>query len=201
VTLSRNGGAQSVTRTIAATNGGIATVTVRGINLDHTVPSVKVTGIRNGAVYSGTAPAAHCVGGDVLSGIASCALTRHTGGARTTYRATATDKAGNTRTVTGSYTVKTIYLQGAIYSGGAFTVKAGRTYTMVVLHTSRQPTYYDAAVYPKRPTRKDTAFHAAGHDRWALAITITRSLRSTRYWNLGVKIGSTLHEVKIRVTA
>jgi hypothetical protein len=199
VTLSANGAAQSLTRTVAATNGGLAAVTVRGINIDRTSPSVTVSGIRNGAVYNGAAPTAHCVGKDATSGIASCTLTRHTSGARTTYRAVATDKAGNIRAVTGSYTLRSIYLQNATYSNAAFNVKTGHTYTIVVVGSGARPVFYDAAVYPRHPTTKDHAFHAAGHHRWALAVTITKALHTHRYWNLGVKIGNTLHKIKIRV--
>ncbi len=199
VRFAANGAAQSTTQTIAATNGGVATVTVNGVNLDQTAPAVRVTGVRNGAGYGGKAPTAHCVGGDALSGLASCTLTRHTSGTLTSYSARATDQAGNTRTVRGSYRVLKIYLQGAAYSGGTFTVRAGHTYTLVVLDSAGRPTYYDAAIYPHRPTQREVSFHGAGHHRWALGVTITRSMRSHQYWTLGVKIGATMHGVKVRV--
>jgi hypothetical protein len=200
VTLTGNGAGQSVTRTIEASDGGMTTVAVRGINIDKNAPSVAIGGIANGATYDGAAPAARCIGKDSLSGIASCTLTRHTSGTTTTYTALARDKAGNTRTANGSYTVLPIYIQGAAYNGGAFTVRVGHTYTLVVVGTGTRPVFYDAAVYPRRPTVRDNAFYAAGHNRWTLGVTMDRDLRSHTYWNLGVKIGSTLHVLKIRVS-
>jgi hypothetical protein len=199
VRFAANGAGQSTTQTITATDGGVATVTTAGLNLDQTAPSVRVTGIRNGAGYGGRAPAARCVGSDALSGLASCTLTRHTSGTLTSYTARATDQAGNTRTTHGSYRVLRIYLQGAAYSGGAFTVRTGHTYTLVVTDSAGRPTYYDAAIYPHRPTRPDMAFHAAGPHRWALGITMTGAMRSHQYWNLGVKIGRTVNTVKVRI--
>jgi hypothetical protein len=62
-----------------------------------------------------------------------------------------------------------------------------------------RPTYYDAAIYPHQPTKREVAFHAAGHHRWALGVTITRGMRSHHYWNLGVKVGHTMHSIKIRI--
>jgi hypothetical protein len=53
---------------------------------------------------------AKCDGTDALSGIATCTLTVHSvkkGKTQTiTYQATATDRAGNTATVKGTYIVK-----------------------------------------------------------------------------------------------
>ncbi|MCW2542322.1 MAG: putative Ig protein [Frankiales bacterium] len=46
---------------------------------------------------------------------------------------------------------------------------------------------------------KDLAFHAAGKQRWTLGATMTRSLQSHRFWNLGVMIGHKLLTVRIRV--
>jgi hypothetical protein len=70
-----------------------------------------------------------------------------TGGPNTiTYQATATDKAGNPRTVNGRFTT------------------------------------------------------AAGHHRWVLDVTITHSLHHYKNWNLGVKIGNTMHVLHGRVS-
>ncbi|MCW2595828.1 MAG: Ig family protein, partial [Jatrophihabitans sp.] len=199
VHLTRSGAGQSVTRTIKATDGGVNTVVVKGINIDLVRPTVKVTGIKNNAAYNGRAPAAHCVAKDSLSGVASCTITRHVSGAKTSYKATATDRAGNAASVSGSYSVFTNSLAGAKFENGAFDVKLGHTYTLVVYASSR-PTYYDAAPYPQRPTKRDTAMRSAGHGRWTLGVTMTRSLSHYKYWNLGVKIGPTIHVIKIRVS-
>jgi hypothetical protein len=198
VTLTHNGAGQSVTRTITATDGGTKTAVVRGINIDGTDPKVHVTGVHNGAVYDGTAPTGHCVAKDALSGVASCKISRHTSGTKTTYRAVAKDKAGNTATVSGSYRTLGITLQGVKFSHGAFTVKPGHTYTLVA-HASSRPTYYDAAPYPTKPFKRDRGMLAAGHHRWALGITMS-NLGSHRLWNLGVKIGHTMHVVRIRLS-
>lgn len=101
---------QSVTRTITADDGGTATVTVSDLDIDRVAPTVKVGGVTQGRVYTGTAPRATCVGTDKLSGIATCRLvsrsTKLKVGKRVTVTATATDKAGNTAVKTVTYTVK-----------------------------------------------------------------------------------------------
>ncbi len=196
--FTRSGGAQSVTRTISAVNGGTASVTVRGINIDLTLPTVGITGIRNGAVHYGWPPAVRCTGRDTLSGIASCALTQARNGTRTTYRATATDRAGNTRTITGSYTTLPIFVYGATYSNGAFNVRAGGVYVLVACSSGR-PTYYDATLYPWSPTVRDQALNPAGPHTWMVRVRMPSLWWWLRDWNLGVKIGSTMHLVHVRV--
>jgi len=86
-----------------------------------------------------------------------------------------------------------------VVDSAAFTVRAGHVYTLVVNGTGRQPIYYDAEVYPGRPHKRDNAFHRAGHHRWTLGVYMQPSLRSHRYWNIGVRIGGTMHVLKIRV--
>ena len=103
VTLSHSGRGQSVTRTITTTEGRTDTVRVRGLNIDRVKPHVRVKGVHDGAVYTGTPPRPRCVGRDALSGLASCHVMVHTHGRKFTYRAVATDRAGNKRTVRGSY--------------------------------------------------------------------------------------------------
>jgi hypothetical protein len=198
VTLRHAGGGQSVTRTIMATDGGAATLVVKPINIDLRAPKVRVTGIRNGAIYDGAVPTAHCVAYDALSGVASCVITRRTHGTKTTFTATGTDKAGNKATVKGRYTTLGISFEGVTFSHGAFNVTNNHTYILVV-HGASRPTYYDAAPYDTTPFHRDRTFIAAGHDRWALGITM-RNLSAHRLWNLGVKIGKTMHVVTIRVT-
>jgi hypothetical protein len=41
-------------------------------------------------------------------------------------------------------------------------------------------------------------FSRAGHDRWTIGVTVV-VLNSHRYWNIGVKIGHTMHVIKLRV--
>jgi hypothetical protein len=80
VTLKHSGKGQSVTRTVHALDGGNATVTVSGIDIDREKPKVTVTG-------------RSCTATDKLSGVKGrCHLHVHGDG---TYTAVAVDKAGN----------------------------------------------------------------------------------------------------------
>lgn len=109
VTLTSEGAAQSVSRTVTDTLGDSATATVNLINIDLTRPTVRVTGATNGRTYS----FAHrsrfltCHGTDALSGVASCHITKTvhlTKNYRTVhYTAVATDNAGNSSRVSGHY--------------------------------------------------------------------------------------------------
>ena len=103
----------------------------------------------------------------------NCAIAAKT----TAYTATATDKAGNTATAHGSYRLLNIYVQGTSYSAGAFTLRAGHSYTVVVTDRAGRPTYYDAALYPHKPNQRDMAFNGAGHHRWTLGVALARSMR------------------------
>jgi uncharacterized repeat protein (TIGR02543 family) len=190
---------QSVTRTIQSTDGGTATVTTVGINLDRSPPSVSIGGIRDHAVYE-AAPAARCIAKDSLSGIASCKLTRRHGDGTATVTATATDKSGNTRSTHVSYTTLPIAVGDAPFTDGAFSVKAGHAYTLVMRDSMTRPIYCDAAIYPSKPVVEANAFYPDGNRRWVLGVAIDEKMRSHTYWNLGVKIGETLHVIKIRVT-
>jgi hypothetical protein len=196
VTLSHSGAAQSVTRTVAAADGGMATAAVHGIDIDKHGPSVHVSGVKDGKTYHGSLPTPHCVADDALSGVASCHLSVHHHGATTKYRAIATDRAGNTATVHGSYRTPAASIEGAHFSKGAFQVKLGQTYQLVV-HSTKRPTYYDAAPVPQIPFVKDMQFLKAGHHRWALGVTMTHSLGHHRDWNLGIKIGKVMHVLRV----
>jgi hypothetical protein len=193
------GAAQSVARTISAADGGEATVVVNGIDIDLTRPQVSVAGVRDGATYSGAAPSVRCVATDPLSGVASCRLAKSVRGTHVTYRAVATDQAGNVSRTSVTIKVLGYYLVNAPFKNGAFTVRPGRVYTFVVNGSARRPVYYDAAVYPLQPIQRDNAFHRAGHDRWTLGVLMQRSLRTHPYWNIGVRIGATMHVLKIRI--
>jgi hypothetical protein len=108
VTL-RHNGSHTVTRTITDTDGGSASVTVI-INIDRTKPHLHVDGVRNGHTYS-SPPTLFCRATDGRSGLASCTITQRHHHIKGTddvvfhYIATATDNAGNTRAVRGTYTV------------------------------------------------------------------------------------------------
>jgi hypothetical protein len=201
VTLSHSGAGQSVTRTIMAADGGTATVTVSGINVDKTAPRVAVGGVKNHAVYFGGAPAARCVGSDALSGLASCRISSAANGDTVTVTATATDKAGNTSTASARYQVLRFYVLNAAYRDGAFQLRQGHTYTLVALTTSKsRPRYYDAAPAGQGPHPADNLFNPAGRqfglNRFTLAVHIDTGLGRYQFWNLGVKVGNTMNLIK-----
>lgn len=194
-----------MSRTISATDGGMATATAHGINLDHSLPIVKVTGVTNGGRYARPGPTPHCTPSDALSGVASCTLTRYStrhGDVTTVhYTGTAKDKAGNARATSGTFQLSSFAIQGVTFSTGAYTVHRGHTYLFVV-NSSTRPAYYDAAPFPATPFQPDPlAMRSAGYHRWSLPVMMTQSLRAHLYWNIGIKIGSTLHVLKIRVLA
>ena len=198
VILTRSGAAQSVTRTVTATDGGAATATARGIDIDRVRPTVHVTGVRNGAVYPGTAPRAGCRAGDRISGVASCTLTRRISGGTTVITARATDRAGNSAVTRVRYRTLSRYVVGARYENGAFVVRAGRAYTLVV-YSVRRPRYYDAVVSPQSPRRADSLFRHAGPRRWTLGVRIDAGMRSHLRWNAGIRIGAHLELLRLRV--
>jgi hypothetical protein len=201
VTFTHNGAGQSVSRTIMATDGGAATATVAGINIDEIRPIVGINGITNGALYPGAAPAAHCVAKDTLSGVASCALATANHSGLITVTATATDKAGNVATRAVSYRITDFYVLGQTMTNGAYTLREGHSYTLVALipGTSR-PRYYDAAPYGQTPHPADNLFNPAGSQyglhRFTLTVHIDQGLGRYTYWVIGIKTGTTMHLIK-----
>ena len=206
-TLRRNGAAQSVSRSVATTDGGVGSVTST-VNIDHTGPTVRISGVGRRGGYVATAPRARCAGSDSLSGLATCRITHRArsvrDGRQITYTATATDQAGNRRTTHRRVRIATFGLIDAPYRHGAYTVHRGHDYTASVISDHR-PRYIDAAPDPGRPSGVDNWFHRAGsvggHPRWLLTVTITTTLRHHRYWNIGAKTGHTLLTIKLRVLA
>ena len=198
VTIGRNGAAQSVSRSITAVDGGAATVSVTGINVDQSRPSVAVTGVSTTTPYFAAAPAGGCSARDGLSGVASCTIKRTVSGASTVYTATATDKAGNVSTTRLTAKVSTFVIQGASYSNGMYTVRAGHTYTMLAVAKS-QPRYVDAMPYPKAPRGLDNKFVWTGPNRWALGVTFSSAMVKHRYWNIGMRVGTQTQVLKVQV--
>jgi hypothetical protein len=102
LTLTANQRATTVSRTIVATDGGVASINVGPIKIDRSQPSVKIVGARNRATYTGSPPA-RCSATDDPSGIASCTITRHSVKSKSrtteTITATATNRAGSSRSV------------------------------------------------------------------------------------------------------
>lgn len=110
VILSANG-ANAATGTVTDKAGNTASTTVGGINIDQESPTLTTAGVnvQGGSYTLGSVPTATCTATDSFSGVASCTVTLSGGNANGvgafTYTATATDKAGNTTTITGSYRV------------------------------------------------------------------------------------------------
>ncbi|MDQ4132260.1 MAG: PxKF domain-containing protein [Actinomycetota bacterium] len=113
VTLTANGQGQSATGTATDRAGNQASATVANINIDTSAPTITVTGVAPGAIYTlGSVPTGGCTAEDIgPSGLdGSCQFTV-TGGTSTgvstfNYTATAKDVAGNVTTVSGTYTVR-----------------------------------------------------------------------------------------------
>jgi Bacterial Ig-like domain (group 3) len=203
VTLTRSGGGQSVTRIVTATDGGAAAATVTGINIDRTPPRVHVTGARNGGVYRGTPRHLVCVAADALSGVARCIVRTSPGhDGLTRYTATATNGAGRSATIHGSYRVFGIWLRSTPWRNGKFDVRAGSTVTVRVASHTR-PRYEWAApattaASATTPHGGDIAFRPMGSGEWRLRITLSKAMtRRYSQWNLGVRVGTTLHVIRI----
>jgi hypothetical protein len=191
VTLSANGAGQSVTRTIEAADGGVATVVASGINIDRVAPRAQVTSARDGATYMGAAPPARCAAVDVLSGPSRCAVGLTRAGQTVTFVATATDVAGNVGRTTGSYRVLTTYLRGVAYRDGRFQVRAGRRYTIVTSTADNNPPRFLGRVAKGPSTKTGRKFHAVrsshGTHHWAIKVRVRSGLvGSQRFYVLRV---------------
>jgi hypothetical protein len=203
VTLAGTGAGQSLSRAVTTTDGGVAVVTADGINIDLTAPAVRVTGVRNGAVYRGTAPKPACAAVDAVSGVTRCVV--RTAARRdgiTRYTLTATNGAGLSTRLRGSYRVLDVWLQQARWRKGVYNLRAGRTITILV--SSRTLPRYDwaaparAAHRATTPRGGDTAFYPHGPGRWELRVTLApRMTRRYSEWNLGVRVGKSLRVVRV----
>jgi hypothetical protein len=199
VTLSGNGAGQHVSRTVSDLDGGAATASVTGINIDRTAPSLTVRGIKNGAVYRGAPRHGHCVARDPQSGVVRCSL--HTTLGRnglTHYVATAVNRAGLTTTARGSYRTLTIWIPKVAYTQATgFALKVG-TYNLYV--ASRTQPFYEwaAPVNSRHPAGGNADFTRAGAGVWRMTIHITSSMtKRYKLWNLGVKVHGHLQLVRI----
>jgi hypothetical protein len=110
VTLTSNGANQSLTRTATDKAGNTKATTVSGISIDQEKPSITLNGIASGGVYTlGAVPNATCSASDDFSGPGPCSVQISGGLANGVgtfnYTANATDLAGNTSQVKGSFRV------------------------------------------------------------------------------------------------
>ncbi|TQM64565.1 hypothetical protein FBY41_0934 [Humibacillus xanthopallidus] len=111
VVVTANGDNNTASGTATDKAGNTATATVSGIKIDQEKPTLTTAGVnvQSGTYTLGAVPSATCTATDSFSGVASCTVTASGGNANGAgtwnYTATATDKAGNTSTITGSYKV------------------------------------------------------------------------------------------------
>ena len=104
-------GANSATGTATDKAGNTATATLNGLAIDREKPTLTTADVNvAGARYRlGAVPAATCTSSDGVSGVASCTVSVSGGNANGVgtfgYTATATDEAGNTTTVNGTFKV------------------------------------------------------------------------------------------------
>jgi hypothetical protein len=115
VELTANGANQSAKGTATDVAGNSATATVGGanglINIDREKPTLTAADVNvaGGQFTVGNVPTATCMATDSFSGLASCRVTVSGGTANGvgtfSYTAIATDKAGNTATLTGTFNV------------------------------------------------------------------------------------------------
>lgn len=205
VVLSHNGRAQSVTRTIHAADGGVATVVVSPINIDRDAPRLTVLGVHDGGVYLMPGPNPVCSVRQGVSGLARrCRLTLAHHGSVVRYRATAVSNAGVRATVAGSYQLVSYLVVGAPLTNGRFTVQAGSTYTLEAFVPSRStqaaPLVYEyAAPLDGSPGPGLAAMQQIGHGVWAIRVTISRQMAEHQDWTLGVSLDGVLHPIAILV--
>ena len=104
-------GANTAAGTATDTAGNTAQTLVDGIKIDQEKPTLTTASVNvQGGIFTlGAVPAATCMASDSFSGLASCTVTvtggNSNGVGTFAYSATATDKAGNTSTVTGTFRV------------------------------------------------------------------------------------------------
>lgn len=203
VVLKANQAGQTVSRTISASDGGVATVVAGPFNIDQAKPKAKLVGVPKRV--TGATPQVRCVASDKLSGIAQCKVTVKRTKKQVAWTAKATDKAGNTTVVRKKARIAAtapFTLSGVSSRNGVLQVKAGRTYTMVVVSKTR-PQYVNSAVAPRQPQGHSTRFIRAGSvngtPRWVRGVTFNAGMKRHPVWHIGAQTGSRLHTLKVHV--
>jgi hypothetical protein len=202
VTISKNVKGQYLTKTIAAADGGVATVNVGPISLDRTKPALTITGVKAGAIYGAfPAPFATCSAHDALSGLAkACTVSSHRSGSHVTFTAIAKDKAGNVTTKKVKVSTVAYFIVGHRRMGGRFTVHVGKSYLVgAKVATSKAPVYEQAALQGSAPHPDQPVMTEVGSGKWETRIHITKRMSQHTDWVVGVKVGSTSHLIKLRV--
>jgi hypothetical protein len=198
------GAGQSITRSIQATDGGVATVSVAGLNVDLTPPTVRVTGVRDGdALLAPLAVPPTCEASDGLSGLdGACTVTTARTRAATAprYRATweyvarASDRAGNATAVRGEYTVSAVRLLGAQPGArGGLRIRSGIPVPVILDLPLRRAPRLLGVVPAGRPFRAvDTEavrLVRRADGTWITSVRVsTAQAQRTRFWKLGIAL-------------
>ena len=196
VVLDHEGAGQTVTRTVVATDGGLAMVTAGPVNIDLTAPVAKVAGVLQGAVYNGPAPAATCGGSDALSGLATCTVTttgQFPGNLQST--ATAVDQAGNTTTSTVTYRTRDLWVGKAEPVKGAWPVTIGKSVSLLVASKQR-PELTGKLVRPGDGFR--WAGYRNGVARWVSVVRVPATAKAGKLVDYRVEIGGVTRKVHLR---
>lgn len=192
VTLSADGAAQSLTRTVAAADGGEAAVTTAKVNIDRTKPKVAVSGVTKNKLYVGSIPKPKCVASDATSGVASCKITRQVTPTRTTLTAKAIDRAGNSSSTTTSYRTLAYTVRGTGYRGGEFELKAGKSYKLVGTVSAAGKVY--GPVKAGKSTKSSVRLKSG-----KATVKLPKSAKVGSRYKIVVKVGSKSYTVKIKV--
>lgn len=187
---------RTVSGTVHAADGGVATTSVR-LAVDSVAPRVRIAGVRPGSTHFDR-PAVKCVASDSRSGLASCRVTSTRKGERVVVRAVARDRAGNVSRARTSYVLSDLVIQGAQRVNGVWQVQRGRTYT-VLARSSKTPLYVYAAPAGRSPHGSRIPFTRTGPKRWALPVGMRMAVSYSRDWRLGVILDGRLREVRVRV--
>lgn len=193
--------ARTVTRTIHAADGGIATVSVRGLNVDTVKPRVRVRGVTSGKRYT-EAPKVRCVAADSGSGIRSCKVSRQVRGTHIRYVATARDQAGHTTTAVVRARLQPVKLQlrGASMRGGVAQVRSGAQHSVTLVVTSKyRPTYLAAERSPRTPKQLGQKLYKVGKNTWAIGVTFESQMRPNTNWRIGVRVKGKTYTIPLRV--
>ncbi|WP_165355098.1 Ig-like domain-containing protein [Nocardioides oleivorans] len=197
VVLDKEGAGQYVTRTVIGTDGGVTTVTAGPYNLDLTAPAASVSRVGNGKTYKGRARIGECVGGDALSGLASCTVATTGGpfGAMTTTVTTA-DVAGNTTTSTASYQVLGTWLARSKQVGSAWTLGKGSRRVLHVMST-KAPRLSGSDAVTASTFRM--VGRTGGITEWVASLTASSSLKAGRTVSLKLTSSQGAQTVRLSI--
>ncbi|GAA2143288.1 hypothetical protein GCM10009844_15600 [Nocardioides koreensis] len=161
VVLSANGENNTATGTATDKAGNTATTTLGGVKIDQEKPTLTTgdVNVQGGTYTLGSVPTATCTASDSFSGLASCTVKVTGGNANGTgtfsYTATATDRAGNTSQVSGTFQV--VYKFGGFLQPINDTAHQVGTSTSIFKSGSTVPAKFQLAKADGTPVQATTA--------------------------------------------